>query len=441
MHSEQHVLMPTSRTSKIQLIWLGAFLCVAAVPHLFLLPPTSRLVNPKDDVDGYMKLKGIERDPRLLTALSRFWGDDPQGVHTFRPLPAFTLWIEYRLWGFRNWPYIFVNWLWLVATGYALYLWSRAIGMPEGAALGAAGLFLALPSRGTIGTLQLVATRHDLMCVFFAVAAAICLCHYLQTSRRRKALWGYAGWSLLAYLSKEMAVALLPFTVSLAFFFWRRNKANAKEAWTAISVAACVAAIWLVLYRIAEQNMNPAPFEHSLAGWLQLLYARWPRSLRLLLLTVSIPAGHVLHMLSASPGWDLLIYPFFWKSVAALAATILAIVVLWRHQPEWLFVLYAWKITSFLPVLPYNCTWPWYEYMPHIADPLLPAGMLWLMWHIWRLSVSRCGIQAKILPLRRHLLTMAEANAGLKLFMRFLLWGPNDRAACKEDDRSRLLMN
>ncbi len=434
MPSEQHALVLQRRTSGIQLLWLGAFLCVAAVPHLFLLPPASRLVNPKDDVDGYMKLKGIERDPRFRTALSRFWGDDPQGVHTFRPLPAFTLWLEYRLWGFRNWPYIFVNWLWLVATGYALYLWSRSFGMPEGAALGAAGLFLALPSRGTIGTLQLVATRHDLMCVFFAVAAAICLCRYLLTSRRN-ALWGFAGWSVLAYLSKEMAVALVPFAASVAFFFWRRRKTSPKEVWAAISVAIGVAAMWLVLYRIAEQNMGPAPFEHSLAGWLQLLYARWPRSLRLLLLTVSIPAGHILHMLSASPGWDLLIYPFFWKSLAALAATIFAFVILWRHQPEWLFVLYAWKITTFLPVLPYNCTWPWYEYMPHIADPLLPAGALWLMWHSGRLSLSRCYGRAEIFQLSEHSLTAAEAGAAIKKFIRFLFWGQKERTAFKEEEK------
>ncbi len=219
MHSEQHVLMPTSRTSKIQLIWLGAFLCVAAVPHLFLLPPTSRLVNPKDDVDGYMKLKGIERDPRLLTALSRFWGDDPQGVHTFRPLPAFTLWIEYRLWGFRNWPYIFVNWLWLVATGYALYLWSRAIGMPEGAALGAAGLFLALPSRGTIGTLQLVATRHDLMCVFLLLLppfAFVIICKHPAAAKPSGDMQAGACW--LIFLRKWPLRSCLLLSAWLSFF-------------------------------------------------------------------------------------------------------------------------------------------------------------------------------------------------------------------------------
>ena len=78
---------------------------------------------------------------------------------------------------------------------------------------------------------------------------------------------------------------------------------------------------------------------------------------------------------------DCLIYFLFWPQVARMALFVLGLCLLWIGQPRWLAVLYAWKLITYLPVLPLSETWPWYRFMPTLLDPILPVGAVWVALH------------------------------------------------------------
>ena len=367
-----------------------AVLLVAALPNLCLrdAPP---LINPREDLDSYMKLQGIAQDRGLLSALSYFWGDDPQHVHTFRPLPAVMLWVEYHLWGYHKPPYVLVNWLWFVATGYALVLLGRALGMPPWGALGMGVVLLAHVTRGTHGTIIHAATRHDLVCTFFAVLAVVAIMRHLQQPRSGRLVW-FGVCSLLAYLSKEMALALLPLSVALAAWHGIRTEAR-RPALALASVALLVALVWFGWYRLAEQAMGPGGVPtHSVGSWLEMLSERWPGPLVVALLEFSQPAGELVNQFRSGLGWPILIYHMFWTALMWLFLQIMCVVVLWRVQRQWLAVLALWKLCMWLPVLPFQGTFPWYEYMPHTLDPILAVGTACVLWqHFW---IKRRGRRA-----------------------------------------------
>jgi hypothetical protein len=341
-------------------------LLIAALPNL-RLPPLSRPVEERTNLDGYMKLRGIERDPRLRAALGYFIGDDPQRVHTFRPLPAFTLWVDYHIFGYLNWPYVLVNWLWFVATGVAVWLLCRTLSLPDWAALAVAASTMCRITRGTRGTLENLAARHDVVCVLFAVLAVHFLLRYLQSPRHRH-LAGFVITSLAAYLSKEMAVALLPISLALILWHWlatrRRPDTPPDDALRPLFLAAGASValflIWFAWYRLAERNMGPPMPTHTVADWQHLLGARWEGSLSIALKHLCQPLGELIDQFRAGVGWAALWYPMFWRRLFALAVQVTAITLLWRRRPLWLLTLYAWKIATWLPVMPLNATWPWY---------------------------------------------------------------------------------
>jgi len=187
------------------LAWLG--LVVAAAPHFAGLPLTQPL-NRISDIDGLMKLRGIAADPSWRAVLGYFVGDDPQGVHTFRPFPAATLWLEWHLWGYTRWAYMLSNMVWLLLTAGALRALVRRFDVPEWVGWLAAAWLLARPTDATESVTILIATRHDLTCGLCGLLALTALVDWLREGSPRR-LAGWFGWSMLAYLSKEMAIALV----------------------------------------------------------------------------------------------------------------------------------------------------------------------------------------------------------------------------------------
>jgi hypothetical protein len=353
--------------------------------HQLHLPPRAYLIEPEHNVDSFMKLQGIERDARLRDALHYFIGDDPQRVHTFRPLPALMLWFEYQCWGYRGWPYVVINWLWFIATGYAVFLLARAMRIPRVGALVAGAAMVADVTRGTKHVIPLAAARHDLVCVFFAVLALYFLWRFLRLPRPLSLIW-FGLCLLLAYLSKEMALALLPVCLGVAACAWRRPAAR-RHAVSAAAVTALIALVWFVWYGLAQRNMGPEAPTHGFASWLSLLRERWPISLDIALFHLSRPVGHLKAMLSCHSGWTLILYPLFWQAILCLALQVACVVLLWKHQRQWLGMIYLWKVMTWLPVLPFNACWAWYEYMPHVLDPLLGVGAVCVLWRYrsrWR---------------------------------------------------------
>jgi len=315
----------------------------------------------------------------VAALLGYFIGDDPQRVHTFRPLPAATLWVEYHLWGYRRAPYLVVNCAWFVATALALVWLCRILGMPRLPAVACGLLFMLLPTRGSKGALSLLATRHDLTCVLFAVLAFGMLIRYFEEGRRRD-LWLYALLSMLAYLSKEMALALVPTTFAVALIV---HKSTTRERIVHAGVAAlAVAALWFAWYRLAEMNMAPPrDASHHFGGLLMLSRKRWHSILVLFAGNLHRSLAAMWILVEAVEPAALPTYPFFWSGLARVSLFLLTVVLLAMERPRWLLLLYAWKICTYLPVAPMVEQFPWHCYMPHVLDPILPVGAVWVALH------------------------------------------------------------
>lgn len=365
-----------ARTRRSLLLW--GLLLVAAL-NQWPRPFPEPVVTTTNDLDGLRKLQGIERDRHFTQALGYFLGDDPQRVHTFRPLPALLLWLEFQWFGYHSMPYRLLGWVWFVVTGWALVRLCLAFGMPWVPAWACGLLLLANPTRGSAGVLASVATLHDLMAVLFCLLALEALFRYLQAPRGRLLL-AYAAWSLLAYLSKEMALALVPLTVIYGSIQWRRG-ASRRAAGAGVLAALGVALVWLVWRGVAEVHMvSAADPAHSVSGWLMLLTERWPRALWFLASSLCWSAADLYRQFCVDVDWTILLCEVFWRSSFMLAGFVAMFVVLARQRPHWLLVLYTWKLLAFLPVLPLSDTFPWYLYMPHVLDPILPVGAVWCWW-------------------------------------------------------------
>ena len=350
------------------LAWCG--LLLAALPHFWLLPVTQPLTQ-LSDLDGLRKLEGIARDPSLGAMLHYFIGDDPQGVHTFRPFPAATLWLEWHLWGFHRWPYMLSNMVWFIATAGAVRCFVRRLRAPEWVCWLSAAYFLCWPTRGSKVCTQLIATRHDLTCALFGLLAVIALLDWLVEGRRRQLL-AWFGWSMLAYLSKEMAVALVPLAGVICLFEAGRGTCWRKAA-GAMVVAVAAFGIYFAWYKVAESNMGPFNVdEHNFGGMLRMMAENWGTTVQLSIYNLCRPLGSVARQIRAAQALVLCSW-LFWKDLLRLAIYGYCFGWLLRERRRALAVIYAWKICCYGPVMPLHDKWAWYEYMPHLLDyALLP---------------------------------------------------------------------
>lgn len=357
------------RSSRQRELLLWAGLLVATLPHLAALPmyePLTRIT----DVDGLMKLRGIAADPSVRAMLGYFVGDDPQGVHTFRPFPAATLWLEWHLWGFLRWPYQLSNLVWLLLTAGALRGLARRLDQPEWVAWLAAAWLLATPTMASKAVTGSVATRHDLTCALFGILALSALLDWLRAgSRRRLAAW--FGWSLLTYLSKEMAVLLVPLGVGVGVIEGCRERRWGRVAGAAAVTLAC-AAVFVFWYRLAESNMGDFGHpSHSFGGMLAKLTDQPILLLQNTLWHLCRPLGDLFRQIRAAwpdPLWSTM----FWEAVGRLVLYGYGFLTLCRYRRRALEIVFCWKICCYAPVLPLHDIWPWYSYMPHLLDYLLP---------------------------------------------------------------------
>ncbi len=366
---------------------IAALLAVLGVPHYRLIPWFDPITR-KSDLDGLMKLRGIQHDPSVSAMLGYWTGDDPQRVHTFRPLPATILWAEFHLWGWDRFPYMVTNMLWFIATALSLVWLCRIIRMPWMAAVGAGGLLMLLPTRGSLGALRLVATLHDLTCTIFALIAFGLLIRYLRDGRR-SSLLAASLLMLGAYLSKEMALTLVPLTVVIAIVY--RPEAPLRRQLSAIGAAVAVGLLWFGWYQLAQANMQSVnPPEHSFAGLTGLLAMRWRSSLWLLLGLVARPIAALASRLEAAVhvrAGALMLFDYeFLEPLGLSVLFVIAFWLLWVEKRRWLAVLYAWKLCTYIPIIPLVDTFPWYEYMPHALDPILPAGAIVVGWRRWSVA-------------------------------------------------------
>lgn len=374
---ESHETREPAQYRRLPARWLLIFVLVALVGQRGSIQLNEPL-TPQTDVDGLAKLTGIAQHPTLHDALGYFVGDDPQRVHTFRPIPAFTLWLEWHVWGFSRWPYEIVSILWFALTALAVVRLCRRVNVPPPWALGI-GLVMLLDNRVVnLTVLGCIATRHDVLCSLFCLLAFETLLAYLETGDRR-CLASTFGWALAAYLSKEQALALVPLTfITAGAWAWRKR--TWRRPLTACGVALLNAAVWLVWYRLAERQMGPIPHaSHSLPIMVDRLLHPDSHAVVLMLYNLCWPFGDLARIAWADPTTNLFFSGVFRVQLEHTVIAVAAIVMVARQRPAWLFIVYAWKVCCYLPVWPLRDTWPWYNYQPNLLNFVLPVATLWCL--------------------------------------------------------------
>jgi tetratricopeptide (TPR) repeat protein len=260
-------------------------------------------------------------------------------VPDYWPLSWSTLWLEWRVFGERPWPYHLVNLL--LHCGAAVLLWRvlRALRLP-GAWL--AALLFAVHPVG-VESVAWISERKNVLSAVLALAAVLAWVR-ADDERRPGVTWPAVGLFALALLAKT-SVVVIP--VVLAGIVVARRGRIARPEWLrlaplfAAALAAGVVTLWfqhrnamdLVLLR------PRGPMERlGGAGWSILSYLE--RAL------VPIRVSFVYPEWSASPESAWFYVPLAFAVVAPLVA--------WRLGGRWgrrSTVAYAYFVISLLPVV------------------------------------------------------------------------------------------
>jgi hypothetical protein len=161
--------------------------------------------------------------------LRRIFADTPMGF--YRPLVALSFSVNHLLFGLAPWPYAATNLLLAGAIAVALACLVRRFGLPWGAALFAAGIWI-LNFHGINMSILWISGRTSLLGTLFAVLAALAF----QGGRRYLA----GLMVLLSLLSKEEPL-LLPLVLAMWLAIDLRH--TGEGGWPA-AVARAAAATW-----------------------------------------------------------------------------------------------------------------------------------------------------------------------------------------------------
>ena len=127
--------------------------------------------------------------------------------------------------------------------------------------------------------------------------------------------------------------------------------------------------------------MGPNPHSsHSFGGMFELLVKRRENVPFFFTASLCQPLAMVWRYVFGVASLQMLCSLDFWRWLLRLIAWFPALWLAWRYTRRWLVVLYIWKVFAYLPVLPLSDTWAWYEFMPHVLDPILPVSVAWALW-------------------------------------------------------------
>lgn len=156
----------------------------------------------------------------------------------YRPLTLITYSFNYVFFGQAPFSFHLVNLIFYALTGYLLFLFIERIFAKKGLAYLTALLFLVLPIH-TEAVANIVG-RSEIFALFFSLLT------FLELLKEKPSPLKIAGWSLLAVLSKETAIALLPISLPVLFL---KEKKPAKEIFkkyfSSLSALAIAVSIYL----------------------------------------------------------------------------------------------------------------------------------------------------------------------------------------------------
>lgn len=176
---------------------------------------------------------------------------DPSGLNPeyFRPLASVSFAVDWAIWGSTTWGSHVTNLLLHIAAVLLLHRLLHRLGLRWWAAFAAAVYFAIVPSN--VATVVYVAQRTDAMAAICIIVGLLCVRRY-DIDRRPSWLVGLAVAFLLAVLSKEIGLALVPMTA----VWW-----------------------WYLRVEAADKRQLPAPTEANLLDHWKTEAQRWWRAL------------------------------------------------------------------------------------------------------------------------------------------------------------------
>lgn len=181
----------------------------------------------------------------------------------YRPLRTVTLALDYKLWGLDPRGYHLTNMLLHFAVCLALWLLLKAAGLEAAGAFFAAALFAVHPIHAE--SIAYIKNRSDLICAFFSFGSLFLFASYLKTGNRQ-AYGGAVASAALAFLSKEMALAL-PLAAAGLYFTLRPSLKDRAEV---LRAGAALGPFFLLLgvyWLFKKFSMGGASAEFPGSSW------------------------------------------------------------------------------------------------------------------------------------------------------------------------------
>lgn len=355
---------------------------VAAVAAVVLVGVA--LAAPVDtlgDVD-MPEILDMLRDHHSLRAVgSWFVGDWVQSNGYYRPLASLSLWLDFEIWRDKLWGYRVTNGLIVAATAVALvWLAETSMGTPWAGVL--AGIVLACTADARY-VMWYPATRTDALCGLFMCLATASAISYVRDGTRGRLLLSL-GMFLAALWCKEVAF-IWPVFVAVAGFAWGFRR---RAAVLSASAFALAAVLWAARAAALGTPLTGTSIEivnFPLAGQMWQ-YARFLMAPVFHHVTVSYPCTDMSLGVLLLPSVPTMVFLDLWflaANVFVFAADLRAFCIVW-----------AWRLITYLPSLPFAYFRPHYWYIPELGSCLLHGAAMILVLR-WLAPRCRKALRAK----------------------------------------------
>ncbi len=210
-------------------------------------PELPELARPPAEIFAFIGERWTRRSDLLP-----WWTSDELRIAFFRPVTAFTHWLDYRLWPEEPMWMHLQSLLWLGLTVAAAALLYRRLAGADGAlAAGLAALFFAIDDAHGMPAVW-IANRNALVAVFFSLLTLAAYHHWRAHGWRPGAV-AVPALLLLAVLSAESAVACGAYLLSYALFL---DRGPLRQRLTALLPSAAAGVVWYFAHQAAGYGVG-----------------------------------------------------------------------------------------------------------------------------------------------------------------------------------------
>ncbi|GEM_PF-6032364 len=333
----------------VTILFAAAWLAVA-VPSL----PSSPLIGP----DMSVIIGNLRADHSAAAVWSWFSGHWAQGEEYYRPIPSVLHWADYMIWGAAPYGWRLTNALLLAATFPALtWLCARGFERPWAGPVTAMALLRFHPAEEMP---IWPAWRTDLVCGLFLLLTTGAALEYIRDGAWKRLLLAL-GMLLLALMSKEVAI-VWPAVAAIAVLLMGRNRHGLILLGSSFALTG---AFWLLrVHLLGHPLLGQLPPQVNFPMETQLAFFY-----RTLVDPLYINFTVIYPSIAGEPGWW--ISALLWQAALEDTAFVAANVILAVGAPRLLAVLWAWRVITYLPAVPFVRLYPFYYYIPALGSALI----------------------------------------------------------------------